>query len=61
MIKTPKLHLGDTGLACALLGLNGDTLWVDRPLFGRLLETFVVQATFVDYLEAGPRIGVGGR
>jgi hypothetical protein len=30
-------------LACALLGLNGDALWADRSLFGRLLETFVYQ------------------
>ncbi len=43
LIKTPKLHIGDTGLACALLGLNVDSLWEDRALFGRLLETFVYQ------------------
>lgn len=43
LVKTPKLHVGDTGLACALLGLNGNSLWGDRPLFGRLLETFVYQ------------------
>ena len=43
LVKTPKLHVGDTGLACALLGLNGNSLWGDRSLFGRLLETFVYQ------------------
>jgi len=43
LVKTPKLHMGDTGLACALLGLNGDSLWADRALFGRMLETFVYQ------------------
>jgi hypothetical protein len=43
LVKTPKLHMGDTGLACALLGLNADSLWADRALFGRLLETFVYQ------------------
>jgi uncharacterized protein len=43
LIKTPKLHMGDTGMACALLGMNSDTLWSDRTLFGRLLETFVYQ------------------
>ena len=41
LVKTPKLHIGDTGLACSLLGLNEDSLWADRSLFGRLLETFV--------------------
>lgn len=43
LVKTPKLHMGDAGLACALLGLNGDSLWADRALFGRLLETYVYQ------------------
>jgi predicted AAA+ superfamily ATPase len=43
LVKTPKLHMGDTGLACAMLGVNEETLWADRALFGRLLETFVYQ------------------
>lgn len=43
LIKTPKLHLTDTGLACALLGLDADALSEDRTTFGRLLETFVFQ------------------
>ena len=43
LIKTPKLHLTDTGLACALLGVEAQALWKDRALFGQLLETFVCQ------------------
>lgn len=43
LVKTPKLHLGDTGLACGLLGLDGATLDTERELLGRLLETFVYQ------------------
>jgi predicted AAA+ superfamily ATPase len=43
LVKTPKLHLGDTGLACALLGLDGDALRADRSTLGHLLETFVFQ------------------
>lgn len=43
LVKTPKLHLTDTGLACALLGLDADALAADRTTFGRLLETFVFQ------------------
>jgi len=43
LIKTPKLHLVDTGLASALLGLDTDTLWQNRGLFGQMLETFVYQ------------------
>lgn len=43
LVKTPKLHFGDTGLACALLGVGTDALATDRALFGHLLETFVFQ------------------
>lgn len=43
LIKTPKLHLGDTGLACALLGVDATALWADRALLGQLLETFIFQ------------------
>ena len=43
LVKTPKLHLGDTGLACALLGVDAAALAADRPLLGQLLETFVFQ------------------
>ncbi len=43
LIKTPKMHVGDTGLACSLLGLDGEMLWKDRALFGRILETFIFQ------------------
>jgi predicted AAA+ superfamily ATPase len=43
LVKAPKLHVGDTGLACALLGADAGTLKADRPLLGRLLETFVFQ------------------
>lgn len=43
LIKTPKVHLGDTGLACALLGVQATTLVADRALLGQLLETFVYQ------------------
>ena len=43
LIKTPKLHLCDTGLACTLLGVNTVSLKKNRPLLGQLLETFVFQ------------------
>ena len=41
--KTPKLHMGDTGLACALREIDTARLQVDRTTFGPLLETFVFQ------------------
>jgi len=43
LVKTPKLHLGDTGLACALLGMDVAALASDRAIFGQILETFVYQ------------------
>ncbi len=42
LVKAPKLHLVDTGLACHLIGAGTRRLSEDRPLLGRLLETFVV-------------------
>jgi len=43
LIKTPKIHLGDTGLASALLGVDSKALASDKPLLGQLLESFVFQ------------------
>jgi len=43
LVKGPKLHLCDTGLACALLGVNTAALLADRTLLGQLLETFIFQ------------------
>lgn len=43
LVKTPKLHMGDTGLACALLGMDAPLLHRDRESLGPLLETFVLQ------------------
>lgn len=43
LIKTPKLHLSDTGLVSSLLGVNADELWKDKELLGQLLETFIYQ------------------
>jgi len=43
LIKTPKLHVGDTGIACALLDRDAAALWEDRALLGQMLETFVYQ------------------
>jgi uncharacterized protein len=43
LIKTPKLHISDTGIAAALLGMNADRLNINRTLLGQMLETFVFQ------------------
>lgn len=43
LVKTPKLHMDDTGLVCSLLGLTTDVLKHERDRLGPLLETFVYQ------------------
>ena len=43
LIKTPKMHMADTGLACSLMGINSQSLWQDKALLGQLLETFIYQ------------------
>jgi predicted AAA+ superfamily ATPase len=42
LVKAPKLHVVDTGLACHLVGADARRLSVERPLLGRILESFVV-------------------
>jgi len=43
LVKRPKLHVGDTGMACALLGLDAARLASDAQMRGAMLETFVFQ------------------
>lgn len=43
LVKRPKLHVGDTGVACALLGVGATRLDADRPTLGFMLESFVLQ------------------
>jgi predicted AAA+ superfamily ATPase len=43
LVKTSKLHIADTGLACALLGLDTSGLAGDRDVLGQLVESFVYQ------------------
>lgn len=43
LVKTPKLHMGDTGVACALLGIDAAGLYREREILGPMLETFVLQ------------------
>ena len=43
LVHAPKLHLCDTGLICALIGVDSKALYSDRTLMGQVLETFVFQ------------------
>lgn len=42
LIKSPKVHLLDSGLAAYLMGQNQQRLREDPQVFGHLFETFVV-------------------
>lgn len=42
LVKSPKLYLYDTGLACWLLGIRSAEQLVSHPLRGALFETWVV-------------------
>jgi len=41
LVKSPKLHVCDSGLACHLCGADAERLAGDSTLAGRLLESFV--------------------
>lgn len=43
LIKTPKLHFVDSGLAATLAGINAEDWRLRRERFGHLLESWVVQ------------------
>ncbi|MFN2323055.1 MAG: ATP-binding protein [Trueperaceae bacterium] len=43
LVKAAKLHIGDTGIGAAVLGVGSERLGADRHLYGQLLETFVFQ------------------
>lgn len=42
-VRKPKLHIGDSGLASAMIGIDLPGLMLDREYLGQLFETFVFQ------------------
>jgi uncharacterized protein len=48
LVKSPKLHFVDTGLAAYLLGLDADGLVASPQFLGALLETFAVTELLKD-------------
>ncbi|MEQ9102954.1 MAG: ATP-binding protein [Imperialibacter sp.] len=42
IVKMPKLYFYDTGLACALLGIQNEAQLVTHPLRGSLFENFII-------------------
>jgi len=43
LIKSPKLYIADSGLACHLAGIDESRVRAGDPLSGALLETYVAQ------------------
>jgi predicted AAA+ superfamily ATPase len=55
LIKTPKIHFYDTGLAAHLLGVRTDEHLFTHPLRGPLFETWVVTEIMKSYFNRGRR------
>lgn len=53
IVKRPKLHFCDTGLACALLGLREPEQLATHPLRGPLFESFVAGEVHKWFLHRG--------
>ncbi len=59
LVKTPKIHVCDSGLAAALADLRPEQWNPERTRFGRLLESFVIQQIMAmgGWHEDEPRFG----
>ena len=53
LVKTPKVHLLDSGLACWLLGLRAAEQVDSHPLRGQLFESWVVSEVLKARANAG--------
>ena len=56
IIRTPKLHVADTGMLCSLIGADARRLEQDGPLAGSVFETFAVTEVVrqASYSPLGP-------
>ncbi|MDE2768434.1 MAG: ATP-binding protein [Chloroflexota bacterium] len=59
LVKTPKLHFYDTGLACWLIGIRAPQQLRTHPLRGAIFETWVVSEIFKHRLIRGETRGLG--
>ena len=58
LVKMPKLHFHDTGLACWLLGIRSAEQLRSHPLRGALFETWVVTEILKHRTNLGERAGL---
>ena len=59
LIKSPKLYVADSGLACHLAGLDEARLKAGDPMSGALLETYVAQNLVAILDSDWPRARLG--
>lgn len=55
IVKSPRLHMLDAGLACHLLGVESETALRKSPFFGPIYESFVVSEILKHQVNAGRR------
>jgi len=53
LVKTPKLHFTDSGLACYLLGIRSADQLRDHPLRGAIFETWVASEILKSRVHRG--------
>lgn len=53
IVKAPKLHLVDSGLSCALLGIQTPEQLRHHPLRGAIFESWVVTELYKQHLNQG--------
>lgn len=53
LIKAPKIHFLDSGLACSLLGIHAPDQLVHHPLRGAIFESWVVSEVYKARIHAG--------
>ncbi|MBM4276737.1 MAG: ATP-binding protein [Deltaproteobacteria bacterium] len=46
LIKSPKVYISDSGLACFMVGVDSFSMDYQEPLLGALFETYVAQNLF---------------
>jgi predicted AAA+ superfamily ATPase len=55
LIKSPKIYLADSGLACHLLGIENEAALKKSPFFGALFEGYIAAEIVKAQVNAGRR------
>lgn len=55
LVKSPKVYIGDSGLACHLLGIRSSSELRRSPFFGSIFEGFVASEILKSQVNSGGR------